>query len=150
MSNASTPTPDYTGKFVFIEHSNPQNAYNNGEYFCVRQTPGTLYAIKPVIGYGGHSMKAFALVGTDPARVVESWADDKAARSFVEDQLAWSDQIKNPEYKKAWIESVYGEARETALMAKRALERRNAPESIKTFVVTVPSGVRQLVINLNQ
>lgn len=115
------------GKLVFIEEVRKSekgySGYANGEYFCVRQTPGILYCVKLDVGYGGHELKKFNLIGKDSTTyaIISSYNASSSARQFVKDQSKWLLDT-DLEGKRQWVESVYSGARTCLRQVERALE----------------------------
>lgn len=123
-------TENYVGKFVFVEAKNPKDSYYNGEYFCTRRTPSTLYCVKPVVGYGGHEIKQIQLIGKNAYSIIESWADDAAAVDAANAMIAWGRRVEDPDYKKQWVEYVYSNVIENAKAILRVIGKKNEPKSV--------------------
>lgn len=147
----NTETKQYEGKFVFLEAIKQDSKYHNGEYFCFRATPATLYCCKASVGYGGHEQRAMSLMGETGFTVIESWVDDKAAIEFANQQSEWANAVlSDPNAKRAWIESVYSCAAEVARNVKRCLAQKDVtlhiPEAATEAVFTVPKGVTKITL----
>lgn len=127
-------TENYAGKFVFVEAKDPKDSYYNGEYFCTRQTPSTLYCVKPVVGYGGNEIKQIQLIGKNVYSIIESWADDAAAVDTANAMIAWGRQIEDPDYKKQWVEYVYSNVIENAKAILRVINKKNGPKSVSVGI----------------
>lgn len=140
----------YEGKFVFVESTDEKNTYHNGEYICVRQTPASIYCVKPTVGYGGHEIKPFALSGSSPYKVIQAWEDAKTVQRVADDLAAWADQIKDPFFKKQWVESVYHGAAESARAIMRSLGRTIGVElerpDLETYCVVVPKNTKKILL----
>ncbi len=151
-----TPTnPNYEGKFVFIEQTDPKSSYGNGEYFCVRQTPGTLYVTKLVGGYGGHTFEAKAIIGTSAWRVVEAWDDDCAAMKGAQEMIEWGDLAKDSSYKKQWVEYVYTDCARNGQQILRTLQKKRGAcvevcKQSDVIEVCVPKGVTKINLKFAQ
>lgn len=150
----NTDNQKYEGKFVFLESIDVKNRYYSGEYLCVRATPATLYCVKPSVGYGGHEIKSFSLMGTEGYNVLESWEDKACAVRFATEQEAWAKQIVNPDFKRNWIESVYSGAGEAARAVKRCFDKHTVVATVypdsDTQDVSVRKGVTKLVLRFDR
>ena len=119
---------EYAGKYVFVEQidngDKGYSNYHNGEYFCVRHTPATLYCIKPEVGYGGHTVYKFNLIGklTTRYEVISSYTHATSIKNFVKEQTKWIIEETNREGKRQWVESVYSGAKSVVRQVEQVLE----------------------------
>jgi hypothetical protein len=117
----------YAGKLVFVEvqgngsDGKPFSNYYNGEYFIIRDTPGTLYAVKLTAGYGGHDIRQLSLIGQNPYKVLASYAPSPdQITGYIKDMSEFLEQGKT---KKQWVDSAYTSAESNLRAVKRATGR---------------------------
>ncbi len=125
---------NYEGKFVFVESTDKSNSYYNGEYFVLRQTPATLYCIKPVAGYGGQDVRQINLVGEKPYTVIESWSDDAETTKSATAMIAWGEKINDPTHTPQWISSVYTGCADNGKTILRLLAKRKEALTVDDVV----------------
>lgn len=124
--------------------------YNNGEYFVVRQTTATLYCVKLNVGYGGHSIEQFALIGERKYSVIESWTDNAAVRKWASDSLEYVRKFRDGETKREWIDSVYTQLEANVRSALRVIDSPSvsvavaARPLVESMDVLVPAGVKKI------
>ena len=119
----------YAGRFVFVEQvqkpgdtDKTYSTYNNGEYFCFRSTPNTLYLVKYQVGYYGaqqFSFNIFQSGNSTSYEVLSSYVDDAAIQNFIKDQEKWLSSEK-----KQYVEYVYSQGENILSQVKRSLENR--------------------------
>ena len=140
--------PDYTGHFVFLERvispmDKDQSTYDNGEYFCVHRSPGSLYCIKAGGAlYEIGTLRTLARLGARRFAVLSSWKDDSCIQNLAKRTLAECEAVRIPGAKKEWAEHVYTQAAWTAasILRNSGIEYPEA-QALLPPVVSVVSKV---------
>ena len=130
-AGAFTPAvePDfgpYAGKLAYLEadYVNKDGSiptYENGEYAIIRTTPGTISGVRLCVGYDGHKIKTFPLIGSQKWRIVDACEGDRAIQDFLREQLYFSQAPARGD-KLAWIPSVYSDAAAVVRQLQRAFD----------------------------
>ncbi len=131
----------YVGKLVFLESTDKDHRYRNGEYFCLRESPHILYCIKPVAGYDSHELKSFPLIGADKYDVISV---EDVDRSFLDDLIGDMREFVATREDRRWIESVYeGEAQVLKMVEKLRPTKITHEENINGKKVKVTIEINE-------
>lgn len=131
------------GKLVVLERHNEKGdglEYGSGEYFVLRDTGNSLYAMKPIAGYEGTSEQNFLLVGTRPWKVVAESDGSQVLQRLVRDFPTFIAEKQSP--KPHWVGYVYDSAARRLEELKAMLARRSV-----TSTTVSPDG-REITITI--
>lgn len=136
----------YQGKFVFVQ--NPDTGekashYEDGEYFCFRETPNVIHCVKLSGVYETSNARQFTLIGALKREVIDARQDDDGAEAICRDVLAECDEIASGRKEAAWVGHVYEQSKSNALAILRTIGRA-APVAVVTRsqVTTIDIEIR--------